>query len=521
MSIFVDALKKEADQALPNVSVTENGAIGKATTGKALLDINFALSSMRNMSDNEIWNKFLLAYNEDPFIAILWLFFARDVREGCGERRVFRVIFKQLCYENDTVAMKLLPLVPFYGRWDDLTDVFFGEVPCKIREEVLDIIRDQLEQDLDNARMKRSVSLLAKWLPSANTSSRETRRRAEELRTALGWTPKQYRKTLSRLRSYIGVVEQNMSANEWSEIHYESVPSRAAMNYRDAFARHDGDRYNEYLTYVKEGKAKINAGVLFPYDIVHAYFNGGRINVVDATLEEQWKALPNKVPENGSTLVVVDGSGSMCARVGNTNVSCHDVARSLGIYFSEKLSEPFADTFITFSAHPKFVRFNAGLTLNGKLKLLEEFDECANTNVEAVFDLILETAVKNHLRQDEIPANVLILSDMEFDMATYRGGYGWCGASEARGPVDKDLFDSIAERWEEAGYQLPRLIFWNICSRTGTIPVTENELGVALVSGFSPNIADMVMSSELDPYKCLLKKLFNGRYVEVENALKE
>ena len=521
MNDFMSALENEANQALPNVSVTENGAIGYETTGKNLLDLNFMLSSMRNMKPDEIWKRFLLAYNENPMLSILWLFFARDVREGCGERRSFRIIFERLSRENPEIAVKLLKLIPFYGRWDDLTEVFFGDVPCAVKDKALTIISDQLGDDFDNARLGKPVSLLAKWLPSPNTSSKETRRRAEELRNALGWTPKQYRKSLARLRKYIDVVEQHMSANEWDIINYNTVPSRAALNYREAFRRHDGDRYDEYLSFVKEGNAKINAGAVFPYDIVHAYTNSwGDINEgVDETLEVQWKALPNKVPQGGSTLVVVDGSGSMGCHVGSAETSCHDVARSLAIYFADKLYGPYYNSFITFSANPKFVRFTDGLTLNAKLFILADHDECSNTNIEKTFDLILETALKHHLKQDEIPTNILIISDMEFDQATWRGGWDW--GDDDVGPVNQTLFDGISDRWEQAGYKLPRLIFWNVCSRTGTIPVSENEFGVALVSGFSPNIADMVMSSELDPYKCLVDKLTGDRYKQVADALKE
>ena len=519
MSDFVSALKNEADQALPNVSVTENGAIGYKTTGKSLVDLNFMLSSMRNMSEDRIWTAFLTAYNENPSLAILWLFFARDIREGCGERRTFRVIFERFCRENPKTAEKLLPLIPFYGRWDDVVEVVFGDVPCEVRNAAALLLLKQVRSDIHSYNMNESVSLLGKWLPSINTSSKESRRRAEFLRCAFSWTPKQYRKNLAALRRKIKVVERQMSANQWSDIDYQGVPSRAAMNYRDAFARHDEDRYNKYLLSVFEGKSKIHSGALFPYDIVHQYFKDGWIHGVDATLEEQWKALPNKVPENGSTLVVVDGSGSMGSSVGNTSVSCHDVARSLGIYFAEKLTGPYYNSFITFSANPRFVHFADGLTLNAKLKIMDNYDECSNTNIEKTFDLILDTAVKNNLKQEELPANVLIISDMEFDSATYRGGWYWnmpdCGK------VDKALFDTIADRFAAHGYKLPRLVFWNVCSRTGAIPLATNDLGVALVSGFSPNIADMVMSGELDPYKCLVNKLKSGRYSQVEEALKE
>ena len=513
---FAQMLEKATKKLQPNVSVTENGATGYKTTGKNLLDLNFMLSSMRNMDENEIWDRFLLAYNENPTLAMLWLFFARDIRGGCGERRTFRVVFQRFCRENDAVAVRLLSLIPFYGRWDDLVDISCGDGPCAVREKAISVIRKQLIADLDNVSAKKPVSLLGKWLPSINTSSAETRRKAEMLRSAMELSPKQYRTMTSRLRKYIDVVERHMSANEWDKIKYDIVPSRAAMNYREAFDRHDPDRYREYLSDVRSGDAKINAGALYPYDIIHAYTEGwGEVKPLDDTLEAQWKALPNTVPENQSTLVVVDGSGSMTSTVGNSGVTCMDVARSLGIYFAEKLKGPYHNQFITFSSHPQYVSFADGLSLNAKLEIMEQHSDVSNTDIEKVFDLILDTAVENHLRQDDIPSNILVCSDMEFDEATCSYGcYDW-------GPVDEALFDTIRKRWESAGYKLPRLVFWNICSRTGTIPVTENDLGVALVSGFSPNIADMVMSGELDPYKCLVAKLTSERYQPVSDALKE
>lgn len=411
----------------------------------------------------------------------------------------------------------MLHLIPFYGRWDDVVEVVFGNVPCKVRDEAIELLRMQIQSDILMANTEQPVSILSKWMPSGNASSKETRRRAEFLRNAFGWAPKQYRKNLAGLRKRIKVVEQKMSANEWDQIDYERVPSRAAMLYRDAFARHDEKRYDAFLSDVRSGASKINAGVLFPYDIVHAYQRNSR-HRVDETLEEQWKALPNMVPANQSTLVVVDGSGSMCASVGNSGVTCLDVAYSLGIYFADKLSGPYYNRFITFSSQPQYVSFADGLTLRAKLDIMDHYADCTNTNIEKVFGLILETAVKHRLKQEDIPANILIITDGEFDSMTtmfdYYGAYEYHHA-------DKALFDVIRNRWEAFGYQLPRLVFWNVCSRTGTIPLTTNDLGVALVSGFSPNIADMVMSGELDPYKCLVTKLMSDRYKPVQNALKE
>lgn len=515
---FMERMQKVLDAANPNVSITENGAVGLRTTGKALLDLNFKLSSMRNWDENKIWTEFLKAYNENPMLAIVWLFFARDARGGTGERRTFRIIFVRYCRENTELAIKLLPLISEYGRWDDLIEVFCGDVPCKVREAAKEIIANQIHEDAINVYQNKPVSLLSKWIPSANTSSKVTRRKAEQLRSALEMSPKEYRKVLSSLRSYIKVLEQKMSAREWSEIDYEAVPSKAGMNYREAFLRHDAERYAEYLTKVQDGKAKMNADVLFPYEIVHAYMADDwneEVKDFDETLELKWKNLPNTVTQDNGTLVVVDGSGSMSSRIGSGSLTAHDVARSLGIYFAERLTGPFKNSFITFSANPKIVRFNGVESLNAKLKILIEEDECSNTNIEKTFDLILKTAVDNHLKQDEIPANVVIISDMEFDYC--RKAYNWeTGETYC---ADEKLFDAIAAKWNAAGYKLPRLVFWNVNSRTGTIPLSENELGVALVSGFSPMIADMVMSGELDPYKVLVDKLMSDRYEPVRRIV--
>lgn len=229
-----------------------------------------------------------------------------------------------------------------------------------------------------------------------------------------------------------------------------------------------------------------------------------------------WKALPDYVKENGNTICVADGSGSMTSTVGGTGVSCLDVANALAIYFAERSSGQFKDKYITFSEHPQLVNLASGKSLRDKIGIARTHNEVANTNIEAVFDLILTTAIKAHMKQSELPANILILSDMEFDscaVSSRRSGYGY-----AR--VDEKLFSVIAKRYAELGYKLPRLVFWNICSRTGTIPVKENELGVALVSGFSPAIVKMVLSNSTDPFECLLEQLNSERYALVEQAVK-
>ena len=514
MSEFLSGLKNELLDSPDNLSRTENGALGYKTTGKALMGLNFALSSLRNESEDDIWHRFLAAYNETPDLSVAWLFFSRDIRQGSGERRTFRVIFPRLADLNPALAEKLLAFIPEYGRWDDLVFVMDKIRAKTVQKAALSIISEQLRADLDSLNHGGSVSLLAKWLPSAVTSSKETRRLANIIRDALGMTPRQYRKTLSCLRRRIDIVEARMSANEWNQINYQGVPSRAMLNYRSAFGRHDQDGFSAYLEKVKSGESKIHSGTLYPHDIYHAYAYSGR----DDTLEAQWKALPNTVPPGQDTLVVVDGSGSMLSRVGNTALRAIEVSRGLGLYFAERLHGPFKDHFITFSSRPQLVYLNPDLSLYTKINMIQQYDDCSNTDIEKTFDLILNTAVKNNLSQSELPANVLIISDMEFDEATT--AHMCTYEKDSTHSKLKTLFDTIADKFERAGYKLPRLIFWNVCSRTGTIPVRQNDLGVALVSGFSPNIADMVMSGKLDPWECLVDKLTSDRYQPILNEVR-
>lgn len=510
---FMNAMKETM-----NVSVTENGAVGYRTTGRALLDLNFAVASLRSASEAEIVQKFIKAFVENPILAMRWLFFARDAREGLGERRLFRVVIAELVKSNPEMVLPVIKLIAEYGRWDDLWCLLDNP---KSAEVVYKIVDEQLTEDLKNMEAGKSISLLAKWMPSANASSKETKKYAKQLYNALGLTEREYRKALSKFRKYLDVVEVKMSSKNWSEINYEAVPSRANLIYNDAFLRNDEERRRDYLGKLERGEVKINASVLYPHDIVHKYVKAGywsdTLNPKDAALEELWKALPDNVQGCGNTIVVADGSGSMTCSVGNTRVTALSVANALAIYFAEHSSGQFKDKYITFSEKPQLVDFSNCDSLHAKIQTALAHNEVANTNIEAVFDLILTTAVKNKMSQEEIPQNILIISDMEFDgCATCGTGSGWRRERPSQG-----LFASITQKYAAAGYKLPRLVFWNVNSRTGTIPVKENNLGVALVSGFSTNICKMVLSGELDPYKCLLDTLNTERYDAVEAAIKE
>lgn len=478
-------------------SYTENGARGYASTGHALLDMNFKVPSYRKADEEKIYNDFCDAFRENQMLALRWLFYARDVRGGLGERRLFRAIMNWLAEDKPTLTEALLPLIPEYGRWDDL--VMLVDCP-NVRREVIAIINEQFFKDNLEVRKKNGhPSLLAKWLPSANASSVETRRRAKIIYNALGMTEPEYRKHLSMLRKHLKVVERDMSANRWDKIDYPAVPSKAGLIYRDAFKRHDAERYEAFLEKVERGEEKINAVTLFPHEISKQYdmYNIRYGTKENPTLEALWKNLPNVIPPEASTLVVSDTSGSMIG-------TPLEISLALSIYFAERLGGPFKNKFITFAANPHFIDLTGHDSLLEKLKKAYYNSDCSNTNIERVFELILSLAKNNHLSQSDLPKNVLIISDLEFDASQFN--------------ADERLFDSIAARFAEAGYTLPRLVFWNVASRTNTIPMREGPNGVVLVSGYSPNAMKMVMSGKLDPYECLVDTLMSSRYDAVEEA---
>jgi predicted mannosyl-3-phosphoglycerate phosphatase (HAD superfamily) len=509
MANFADQLKTEVkSNEKAKLQYTENGALGHATSGKNLLDMNFRVASYRSKSQEELIRDFNLAFNEDKQLAVKWLFFVRDVREGIGERDLFRTVFKHLISTNKTEhAEELIKAISEFGRWDD---VIFSTWGTQYENIAFNEFKNQLEKDLfqfENGS-KGTISLLAKWAPRENTSNKERVAIAHQIVKKLGWSSKQYRKTLSTLNRHLNTIEVKTSAKEWNGINYETVPSLANLKYKNAFLRNDEDRRREYLGKLSKGEVKMNMSVGFPHDIVHSYIGNGRGNwgyrntsfVLDEALEGAWKNLPNF--ELGNTIVVGDSSGSMTTPVGNTQIQAIEVAHALGIYCGDHCSGAFHNKMITFSENPKYLEWEDSDTLANKLTIAFSHSEVANTNIEKVFRLILNTAVKNHCKQDEIPGSILIISDMEFDSATTRNS-------------GKTLFQNVEKQYTEEGYTLPRLVFWNVNSRTSTVPVQENDNGVALVSGFSPNIVKMVMSNKTDPFEVLKEQLLSERYKDI------
>lgn len=508
-----------------NRSITENGALGYKTTGHELLDLNFKVSSLRNRTEVEIEQCFARAYYEDRKYAVKWLFFLRDILGGLGERRSFRVCLSYLAQTQPKTVLAVLPLVAEYGRYDDLLYL----LETGLCEDVCKLLKTQLDADIKAMKKGKPISLLAKWLPSENTSSSKTKTFARIVRIQFGMTSREYRKTLSALRSYGNVVEVKMSASEWDAIEYDKVPAKANLKYEDAFERHDLERRVEYLKEALENGGKINVNGIMPYEIVHKIgldcFT--RKSTDELLAEIMWK----KLLENGfkndwgldQCIVVADGSGSMFTNVsGKTNVEAIEVCNSLAIYFAEQLSGVFHNKAITFSARPKFIDLAKGKSLKEKLEIMLAYHEVANTNIEAVFMMLLEMAIDNHVPKEQLPKQVLIISDMEFDMATgARPQYFFGGRKDTFQPFNQTLFDTIEKLYEEAGYQMPRLIFWNVCGRSDTIPKVDNEQGICLLSGFSQNAMKIAQYKEIkDPYESLLKVLDSERYDKVEEALK-
>lgn len=496
---------------------TENGALGYSTTGQVLVDLNFIVPSNHNNVNTDTIQEFCASLKDDLVTSVKWLFYLRDVREGLGERDSFVKLFLTLSNYNENAAIKVLPLIPEYGRWKDVIDIL-GVVSddTELAKQIYILIGKQIKEDSINLKMSKSVSLLAKWMPSIN-ASKKSRVIALRICRELGLIARDYRQILSTLRKYIDVTEVKTCGDKWNEIDYNKVSSNANARYLNAFMKHDQVRRQKYLDDLAKpaGNAVMHASNLYPHE-VYAKYRGYR-PTVDQGIEELWKNLKN-IPTTGNTMVVVDGSGSMETRIGGSSIEAIDVSRSLGIFFSERCTGEFKDKVIEFSSTPQYIDLSHCKTLADKKSVMCQYDDCSNTNLEKVFDLILWTAVNNKLPQEELPQRILIVSDMEFDNATtIRDYYNHDNVMSQY----KTLFETIKERWIQAGYTMPEIVFWNVNSRTQTIPVQSNEVGVKLVSGFSINNVKMILSGEIDPWKALKSTLDSPRYSLIEEVLTE
>lgn len=483
-------LKEEANRVY-----TENGAVTNESTGNFCLDLFATIGAIRRESDSEIESRFVKAYAENKDIATKILFFARDVRGGLGERRVFRVILKFLAETQEETVKKNIKYVAEYGRYDDLL-VLMG-TPCE--KEMLTFIKEQFDVDVKAMEEKEEVSLLAKWLPSVNTSNKQAVLTAKKIAKAFGMNDAAYRKKLSALRAYLKIIENNLRETDYS-FDYAKQPSKAMLKYRKAFIRNDGERYKEFLRQVEKGEAKLNASTLAPYELVEPFMQGYSMRKLTKEEQSSLNATWNSLPDYGTdenAVAVIDTSGSMYCSGKPVAAS---VALSLGIYFAERNNGYFKNHFIEFSARPRLIEIK-GKTFADKLCYLASFNEVANTNIEAVFDLILKAAVKNKLPQSEMPAKLYLISDMEFD--------------EAVDNAELSNFENAKKKFEEKGYKLPDIVFWNVASRNRQQPVTKNDKGVVLVSGCTPRLFSMVASGEMNPLEFMMEVIKSERYEKI------
>ena len=506
-------------KSLPdNMTYTTNGAVAYSTTSSALLDMFTKLVSYRSLDEQQIVTDWRKAFNENPYLAMRFLGYTMDIRCGAGERRFTQIVIRDLVNNGGaSIAAKLVPLIGEYSRYDMLYQFKGNPITDKA---VRNLLTAQIESDLKNMKQNKSISLIAKWLKSCNSHNAETRNLGLWTAKQLNMTERNYRKTISSLRKYLDVVERKMSSDNWQSIDYEKTPSKANLNYNKAFLRHDTERRQAFLAALKTGEAKINASVANPCDIVNKYMNlngrwYGLPQRADDTLEGMWKALPDMIPDDKGMLVVCDCSGSMQSGIGgNTNMRCIDVAMSLAIYCADHLKGAFANKYITFSADPHIVRFGENDTLCQKLVKTLACQDCSNTNLEKVFDLILKTAIDNHSPQSDLPERILIVSDGEFDSMCDANNtvnrYGW---SSSRTPVDKTFMQKINQRFKNAGYKMPIITFWRVnCSNRLALPFKVDDRGCIMVSGYSTNLLKMVLSDKTNPMDALLEQLNIPRY---------
>lgn len=497
MNTFMNNLKDNT-----NFTLTENGAITHKTTNSMVYDM-FALGgAYRNRSEADCILLFKNAFEEDETLALKCLFYLRDVRGGQGERRFFRVCFKWLCDTYPEAAKRNLDQVSEYGRWDDL---LYATIGTQLEDYALFKIKEQLVLDLEC----KTPSLLGKWLPSENASSRTTIKTGNKIRKYLKMTHKEYRKVLATLRERINIVERLMSENRWDEIEFDKIPSRAGLIYKNAFARRDMIK-QKYVEFAKDTTKEVNAKALYPYDIAHKAFNAGHYDRNDAErlmIQKYWDNLPNYYgdrQENG--LAIVDTSGSMSGQP-------LEAAVSLGAYVAEKAHGPFANHFITFSSRPELIKFE-GIDIVDKFNRARRANWEMDTNLEAVFDLLLRTAKQQGTKREDMPERLYIFSDMEFNGCIEGIGGGWYRSDETvvQGKVET-LLEGIARKWKEQGYELPQVIFWNLNARQNNIPMLKGRF--AYISGLSPVMIEQILSGK-DGYDLMLMKLMSERYEAIK-----
>ena len=497
MNQLLNGLKNQS-----NFTLTENGAITHKTTKSMLLDMFAMGAAMRNRSDNDVILMFKNAYDENPEYALKCLFYHRDCRGGSGERRFFRVCMNWLAKTHPEAAKRNMPFIAEFGRWDDM----YCLMDTTLEDDMFALLKKQFVLDL----ACETPSLLAKWLPSCNASSKDTIAKGNRTREAFGLTQKEYRKALSALRKRINVLERLMSAGKWDEIEFDKIPSKAGLIYKNAFARRDIIK-KKYEAFAKDTNTKVNAGTLYPYEVVEKALQCRYTNMDNTDrlmVNKYWENLPNWVKDaNFNGICVIDTSGSMSGTPIN-------VAISLGMYCAERAGGPFANHYISFASRPQLIE-TKGIDFVDKVRRIYDTNLVDNTNIEAVFDLLLNTAIQNNCSQEEIPQNVVIVSDMQVDAARGIGrNYNYItGRWENNLNIPMEtLMESIRKKWAANRYQLPHLVYWNVDARDNTI--LDGDENVSYVSGFSPSIFRSILTGK-NSMDLMYEVLDNERYAVI------
>ena len=491
-----------------NFKYTENGALAHKKLNSDVYTLFAMGAAYRKRTDEDCILLFKNAFEEDSILALKCLFYIRDCRGGQGERRFFRTCFRWLAENKPVRARNLIEYLPEYGRYDDLFELF----GTSVEKNVMALIEKQLREDM--ACNKNGISLIAKWLPSENASSKETIARAKKIRQYLGVTSKQYRQMLSKLRAKINVLERLMSANEWDKIEFDKIPSRAGIIYRNAFARRDIIA-KKYESFAKDKNTKVNASVLYPYEVVAKAVASSRWSYHFNTLSETERAMINKywdnLPDylNGkdcNMMCVVDTSGSM---TGSDAAAPINVAISLGLYCAERIGGPFKNHYISFASKPQLIK-TEGIDFVDKVRRIYKTNLCDNTNLEAVFDLLLKTATKRGVKQSDIPKTIVVISDMEID----RGTGSWYGESRWTKRSASTEMEKIRQKWAAYGLQLPKLVYWNVESRNENT-FLDSGPNVTFVSGMSPVIFKSVLTGK-SGWELCLDILLSQRYENIK-----
>lgn len=462
---FADAMRNEG-----KFTRTENGAVALNTTSDARLDLFSTIGSLRKADDTRVQTLFAEAYRQDPLFATKILFYARDIRGGLGERKTFRTLLRYAAEYHPEAIRPNLDLIGVFGRYDDL----YVLIGTPLENDMWAAMKKQFEEDLKNLNEDKAISLLAKWIKTADASSAETRKIGILTAQKLGYPVYNFKRIVRSMRRKIKVVESLMSAGRWEEIQYSEVPSRAMMIYRKAFMRHDEERFNTFINKAVTGEAKINASTLFPYDIVEKYLYHGEKGKV---LEAQWKALPNYIEEESNVLIMADTSESM-----RVNGGGRPLASSIGlaIYFAEHNKGAYENMFMVFSAIPKIMTLK-GDTIAQKIDSIKRIGwQSENTDLKAAFDLVLDIAEKNRIPQEEMPKAIVVISDMEIDKS---GNREW------------SFYDKMAAKFAKHGYVIPNIIFWNVNSRHDVFHADKSRKGVQLASGQSVTVFKQVLQN--------------------------